>query len=588
MNPEVQQSQLKNKPISVLIISLAVFSLIMILLAAQFIFAILNYNNVYKGVYIEGVHVGNLTESQVVSLLKNEFKTAPQEVVFTLKAGDTVKKFSLEEISAEYDLESVAASAYNIGRTGNPFNRLYSIYNAGRKNISLTLPVSYDEKALENIINSLYKEVHKDVKEADLLIEEDKVVARSGHSGKSFDKAEVFSQVDLLVRRFESAEVEIPVQITSPGRIDVDEFYNTINREPVNASFEVKNNKLITIPHTRGRKIEKQELAAALSELENTENTEKLLPVQFTLPEITLEKLEGMLFKDTLGAMSTSFNTSTENNKNRAENIKLASSKIFGKIMAPGDVFSFNDVVGKRTVEGGYKAAHAYIGGKVIDDVGGGICQVSSTLYNAVLFSELEVLERNSHMFTVGYVPLGRDATVSYGGPDFKFRNSTNWPIKIEGSVSDSNKLYFEIKGIKQNHSMKVEFISKTISTIDFETIYIDDPEMLEGESYVKQAGQPGYVVETYKIVKENGNKVSERKLHTSTYKPLTMEIVRGTKKAPPTQDIPVIPEPPPDENQVNEDLPEENDPPEENEGSSDEQTVRLPDRQVFNPDDQI
>jgi len=584
MDPEVQQqqNQLKNRPINVLLISLAVFSLIMIFLASQFIFAILNYDNVYKGVYIEDVHVGNLAESEVVDLLKTRFKAAPQEVVLTLKAGEAVKNFSLKEISAGYDLEEAAAEAYNFGRTGSPFQRLYSIYNAGRKGIRLSMPVSYDKKALENIVNSLYEEVFREVKEADLLIEEDKVIARSGHSGISFDKADVVSRLDSIIQRFESAEIEIPLQITFPVRINVDEFYDTINKEPVNATFEVKDNKLITIPHVMGRQIDKQELAAALSELENTENTEKLLPVKFTLPEITLEKLEGMLFKDTLGTMSTSFDTSTENNRNRAENIKLASSKIFGKILAPGEVFSFNDVVGKRTVESGYKAAHAYIGGKVIDDVGGGICQVSTTLYNAVLFSELEVIERTNHMFTVGYVPLGRDATVSYGGPDFKFRNSTKWPIKIQGAVLDGNKIYFEIKGTKQDPSREVEFVSKTINTFDYETVYIDDPNMFEGQSYVKQAGQPGYVVETYKIVRENGVKLSEVKLHTSTYRPLTMEIVRGTKKAPPKLDAPDVPEPQQAEEQDNETQPEEN------EGISDELPGGFPDRQVFNPADEI
>ena len=133
-------------------------------------------------------------------------------------------------------------------------------------------------------------------------------------------------------------------------------------------------------------------------------------------------------FNDVLGEFKTEYNSG---NTNRSTNIKLAASKINGCIINPGEVFSYNETVGERTIEEGYKDALVYVGGEVANGVGGGICQVSTTLYNACLFANLEIVERTNHSFTPHYVAAGRDATVSWGGPDFKFRNNRNYPVMI-------------------------------------------------------------------------------------------------------------------------------------------------------------
>ena len=138
-------------------------------------------------------------------------------------------------------------------------------------------------------------------------------------------------------------------------------------------------------------------------------------------------------FPDLLSTFSTKYAAS---NKNRTTNLILASNKINGTVLMPGEVFSYNKVVGKRTIAAGYKEAPIYVSGRVEDGLGGGICQITSTLYNAVVFANLEIVERSNHQFVPSYVGASRDATVVYGALDFKFKNNTDYTIII--NVSDT------------------------------------------------------------------------------------------------------------------------------------------------------
>jgi vancomycin resistance protein YoaR len=298
-----------------------------------------------------------------------------------------------------------------------------------------------------------------------------------------------------------------------------------------NATFKIENNKLTVVPEVIGRSIDKNELAACIKEIENKDDAEKVLPVKITQPEETSATIYSKLFKDQLGAMQTWFPSDNEINRDRAGNIRLAVSAINGKILLPGEVFSFNSTVGPRTKAGGYRDAYVYEYGKMVLGVGGGICQVSSTLYNAVLFADLQVIERNNHYFTISYVPLGRDAAVAYGSADFKFKNNTKYPIRIDAWTTKDNGLYFSLKGTNEHPNKTVEIVPRTIKKIDFKNVYTDDPNVNEGTETVKQAGSPGYVVETYVTVRENGKVLRSGKIFTSTYAPHDNEIIRGTKK---------------------------------------------------------
>ena len=531
MNPATQNSMNKTSPKKIIFISLITFILLMLAITAQFTYTILNSDKVYKGVYINDINVSDLSANELKDTLSKKYQNNVAKYSLTLKAPSSLEKIKFSDINVSYDIQGAVDKAFSIGRTGNIFDRIIDITKSTFRQNMLDLDVSFNKEKVESAILSLYTKTLTDAKDADLLIQEDKVLLRSGHHGESIDKSKIFSDVEVLIKTCKDGSIEVPVINTMPKRIDVESYYNKINLDVKDAVFKVEKNEVVVIPHVIGRSIDKQELIKITDDLSKTENTEKVLPVIFTKPKLTAEDAYASLFKDTLWTSSTQFYTGNKNDSNRAENIKIAVSKINGKILAPGEIFSFNDVVGNRTEEDGYKIAHTYVGGKVIDGIGGGICQVSTTLYNSILFSDLDVVERTNHMFTVGYVPLGRDAAVSYGQVDFKFKNSTNWPLKLEGWVTSGNKIVFSIKGKNETPGKTVEIYHSTVKTLDFKTKYVDDTAVKPGIEDVKTEGMKGFVIDTFKIVKQDGKIVSEGKLHSSTYNPLDREVHRAPLK---------------------------------------------------------
>lgn len=531
MQPEVQKNTSRPGRKNIILISLIVFSLLLLAAGAELIYMTLKYDRVYKGVYINGLDAGGMTREELASALETQFQDRIKDLEITLDSGRVLQTAGYTDLKVSYAMENAVNDAFTLGRTGNMFERLYVILDASLKKANIEMPLSYDRAKLDSFLSDFHEKTLIAVKEADILIQENKAAIRSGHHGENVDKSRLASVVEEMIKNCKGGTVKAEITVTPPSKLDIDDLLAQLNREPVNASFTVKNGNASIEPHAAGMKIERATLESIAAELEKNENMEKVLPVEYILPEITTEKAKDMMFKDQLATMSTRFSTSNENDKNRGENIKLAVSKINGRILVPGDVFSFNDIVGPRTEEGGYQTAHTYVAGKVVDGIGGGICQVSSTLYGAVLKSDLEVVERRNHTFTVGYVPYGQDATVSYGSTDFRFKNSTRWPIKIEAGITKNNDVFFTFVGTNEAPEKKVIISQDIVKTIPFTTKYIDDPNMAEGKTSVRQAGKEGYVVDTFKTIKIDGKVISETKLHRSTYQPLTKEVIRGTKK---------------------------------------------------------
>lgn len=529
-SPVVQKKNTNNKT-RVLVISLFSVIIISLIVFSFFAFSILSHNKVYSGVYINDIDVSNLSYDQVYELLKSSYTDKAKDVKLTLKHNEVNQQIDLNQLKVSYDIEGAARKAYDIGRTGNIFNRLYAVFSSNRNGSKIELQYSYDEKSLKDVVDNFYSRSIVYVKEADLFVSDKKVTLRTGHPGEAIDRQKVSEIMQNSIKTCTGGTFDVPVKQTMPSSINVDEIYNQINQEVKDASVTVEDNKIKVLPHSVGRKIDKAELINIIKEHEKTLDTEKELPVVFTEPKIKTEDISAYLFRDVLASASTRFSTANQNDANRGVNIRLASSKINGKVLGPGEVFSFNEVVGPRTKDGGYQVAHVYVRGKIIDDVGGGICQVSTTLYNAVLFADLQTVERRNHMFTVGYVPYGRDAAVSYNEVDYKFKNNTNWPIKIEASVSKDNKLTFRIIGTNENPDKSIEISHVQISATPAPVKYIDDPNLEEGKTVVLQKGMAGYVIDTYKIVKVGDKVISKTKLHRSTYNPYARQIKRGTKK---------------------------------------------------------
>ena len=203
--------------------------------------------------------------------------------------------------------------------------------------------------------------------------------------------------------------------------------------------------------------------------------------------------------------------------ESRYSNIRLASSKLNGLVLLPGERVSFNDTVGRRTEKGGFKLAGVYKNGKHDVDVGGGICQVSTTLYNAALLADLKIVQRHNHSMPVPYVPLGQDATVDYGALDLQIQNNSTSPIAIS-SEYHPGKLTFRILG-RKDPGLRVKILSDGKQRWDAGTLVVVDPALAPGQKKVVDKGASGQSIKTYRVVYRDGREIRKESLGLSYYK---------------------------------------------------------------------
>lgn len=531
MEPEVQAHKSTGKGKNVILIIVVVFIVLMLSATSVFACLTLQNGNIYKGVRIGNQDASGMGLRELKQDLDARYQSVIDQLEITLKTEKYELKAGYPELNVRYDTQSAAQNAYSVGREGNIFKRLYEIAQAALKGVDLEVPMSFDEAGVGNFVNRFYDMTFMEVREGAMLITDDSVMLRSGSHGENIDRAKTLEDVKALINEHKGGIIEPEVAVTLPTKFNADEIYNQIASEPADASYKVENSVVTLAPHVVGREIDKASLEGIIAELEKTENSERTAPVNFVAPAVTSEMAASMLFRDELGAADTYFSTSTENGRNRKFNMGLAVEKINNMILAPGQEFSFNDVVGPRDLAHGYKLAHVYISGKIVDGVGGGICQVSTTMYNAILKADLTVKERRNHSFTVAYVPLGQDATAYYGGTDFRFVNSTGWPMQLLATIK-GNRIYFTIKGTLETPGKTVIISNKILKETPFTVKYTDDPTLPAGTEKQVQEGLNGYVVETYKTIKMGDKVVSETKLHTSTYNAYAQIVRRGTKPA--------------------------------------------------------
>ena len=244
------------------------------------------------------------------------------------------------------------------------------------------------------------------------------------------------------------------------------------------------------------------------------ENTTVAVPTMISEPIGSAEELAKV--KDKLGTFKTSFKSS---NSDRSKNVRTGAAHIDGTVLYPGETFSTYEYVNPFTIENGYAMAGSYLNGKVVDSLGGGICQVSSTLYNAVLLSELEIVERSPHSMMVTYVQASADAAIAGTYKDFKFKNNTNAPIYIEGYTTDDKQVVFNIYGEETRPAGRtIKFTNKVLESTPAVTQLVADPA--QGIGYrIVESGHNGCKAELYKEVYVDGVLQSSERVNKSNYK---------------------------------------------------------------------
>jgi Uncharacterized vancomycin resistance protein len=508
-----------------IMVSLCLVIMIAVAATCAMLFIMLRSDKILKGTYIHDIDVSSMTVDQARQAVEEAYGKLNDTLKVNIKTDSGTNSYKFSEAGLTPDIEKALKDAYSIGRSGNTFKDIAAHFQSAYKSKKVDLELALSQKdfsGFEDKLDSIYQVAPKEWSLSDNML------LTAGVNGKSVDRDKLLEQFVDNTDKLTSFDINLPIKETATKPINLDEVYSKVKQDPQNAKVEVVNNNLTYTEAVPGRDIDTNELSKIVDNLNNKKTASSTLPVKYTPAEISADTIKSKVFKETLASYQTQFYTGDPGNDNRAHNIQLAVQKINGKILGPGETFSFNKTVGPRTEEEGYKVAHVFSDGQVIEDYGGGVCQVSTTLFNAAVYSDMGIVERTNHMFVVGYIDLGQDAAVAYDYVDMKFKNTSSYPIKIVGRVTSDNMIVFSIIGTQENPGRKIEFENETIKKIEYTTKYTEDASLAKGSSYVKTNGADGYVVDTYKIVKENGSVVSRKKIYTSTYNPLSMEIVRG------------------------------------------------------------
>lgn len=510
---------------SLFIISLSILAIVIIFLIFSTIFALITSykSTIINGIKIKDIDVSGLTKEEAIQKVSSAFDNKLQQS-FTLKYNDYELEVFPAQFGISFSVEDAVNTAYAKGRSKNIFYNNYEILASMFSAININPAFSYSEETLESLCTEMQTNFPDRLVEPNYYIENNNLIITKGKNGVIIDNDKLLSEIIYYINNMyiNTPVVNIPVEQKNASIIDLQKIYNEVYRAPQDAYYTT--NPYVVHPHVDGI-----DFAISMEEatkLLNESPEQCTIALKVVLPNITTNQIGPEAFPNLLGSYSTTFST---RNVNRSTNIRLASEKINGTVIMPGETFSYNQVVGQRTAAAGFKSAAVYSGGEVTTGIGGGICQVSSTLYNSVLLANLEILERYNHGFNTGYVPAGRDATVSWGGPDFKFKNSRNYPVKVISNVS-GGKISIEIFGLKSENEYEVEIQSYITQYIKYKTIQKKDATLPKGKTKVIQSGSNGCKAVAYRILKQNGEVISKTLLSNDTYNPHNKIVAIGTK----------------------------------------------------------
>ena len=474
-------------------------------------------------VSVMGVEIGGLSYDDAVKELNNIVLDTGKEAVIELD-GERIY-LSAEKLGATYNVEKTASEV--VEKSKGVFSGWF------KKDYDMAVDINPEK------LSAALSEIEVQGEATRAVVVDEGIKIKNAYPSKSVDR-ETF--VKKLVEYFgtnELEEIKLDYKITSIDGSSNSEILSALKNEYKEPEYIRNSDGTISVTESSQGVVFDMDEALSVMNSHKQEGEEFIISCEVKKPKYTKEELEEALFRDELASYSSSFATSSAN---RASNVNLAASSIDEIILLPGEEFSFNDALGERTVERGYKSAGAYVAGKTVDQVGGGICQVSSTLYNTVLLSNLEITERRSHQMTVSYVPVGRDATVNWGTTDFRFKNNTEYPVKIVGKT-EGRKLIVSMLGTLTDPTREVKIETSTVSVIPPVEEIVEDAEKEVGFTETDK-GSNGYVVDAVRVVYSEGKEISREKLTRSRYNPTKTVITIGTKVVEqPTGEAPVVEE---------------------------------------------
>lgn len=521
--------KIKNKGV------LAAFICVLVLLVSFLGFTVkyLTYSKVYQGVYINNVDVSGLTRDELIAQIPEIFDMSLSKNI-TLRANDAEISFESLEVLPTLNTEAMADKAFSYGRTKKFLARFPEINNLKKNPVSVDFMLSFDDAALQKKIEQLSQNLEITAIDNKIEFGDDCLIITRGTAGQGIMFNEVKDSLENCLLG-DSSVINAELKYVEPEEITYEYIRRYTSDVPVEASYKIENHRIIFTESQPGVAVKKSDIETAIY---NSAGDTITIPAKITQPEVTSDKLRETLLAHELGRYSTDYSSSSAD---RAFNIKLACEKINGYVLAPGDEFSYNNVVGPRTVERGFRVANVYVGNTVQPGIGGGICQVSSTMYNAVVFADLEITQRRNHTLPVAYVPKGRDATVSYGGTDFCFKNNTSMPVEIR-AIAEGGINTIIIVGTDEHPEREIKITTQQTGTSSPKVVIKKDATLPEGEIKIDSAGTTGSSHIAYKIVYENGEEISRTVLSKSTYAGKDRVEIHGTMKVEPEPSEPPAP----------------------------------------------
>ena len=479
----------KSSALEIFLIFASIILAIFLICFLTFTFLNIKNTKIISNIFIQTYDVSNLTQEEAIKKINNIITSQiPEEL--TLKHNDYETSISTKELNIQFDTTNAVNNAYKVGRTGNLLQNDLTILQTKFQKKQFTLNLTLDIESLKKQLQDISGKLPDKVKESSYYIEGSNLILTKGETGAVVDvdktASEIIEQIQNL--NVKNNTIEIATEEKSPSALDIDSIHSELYSEAKDAYFTQNPYSIYPSENGVDFAISIDDAKAMLKE----DKDEYSIPLKVLYPSVTTNMLGTEAFPNLLSQYSTSYSTK---NQKTTTNLRLAANKINGTVLMPGETFSYNKVVGERTIAAGYQEAPIYVSGKVVDGLGGGICQITTTLYNAVVYANLEIVERSNHQFVPSYAPASRDATVVYGSIDFKFKNNRNYPIKILCSVQNGIA-NFQIYGLKTDNDYEV-VISNRVTGTTSNAIYS----------------------EAYKILKQNGQVVSSTLLSQDVYK---------------------------------------------------------------------
>lgn len=516
-------------------------------------------STLFPGLTVHHQEVGSLSQQQAVQQLQQVgklsdsisaqlFLTTFEDPQMALPESSPVDLTFADLGGVEIDATASAQAAWDYCHGTNFFLRGWHFLKSVARQSNL-LPVLIAPR-LSEISSALAEQLSLPVMEGSYELQKDSIAVTVPRGGYMIAPADLEKAVSSALAACDYNSMNCPGTPLPAQPLTAQDIALAFSGEMKNAGYDGATDTYI--PEQAHAEFDVAAAQVTLDQAVPGSTVEIYADIQ--IPDVTVESLKAVLFRDLLGECTTKVGGSSA----RKNNVRLAASAFNGKILNDRDLFSYNGVVGKRTTAKGYQAAPAYVKGETVDEIGGGVCQPSSTLYLACLRADLEITERYAHRYIPAYIPAGMDATVSWGGPDYKFTNNTGYPIRIVTQYRN-NHLTIQIWGTNVD-ATSVKITNKHLSTTPFKEVYEDDPNLAPGQTKVKTTPYTGHKYSTYRNrYDKNGKLISSTFEATSDYKARDRVILRGPEAPkptvpsvqptpPPEETRPILPETPPEE----------------------------------------